>query len=79
MYKLAFFVPQAHCEAVKKAVFAAGAGQQGDYEHCCWQVLGQGQFRPVGSSQPFIGERGTLEFVEEYRVEMLCSDECVKL
>lgn len=75
MYKLCFFVPESHLEPVKAAVFAAGGGRIGDYEHCCWQVLGQGQFRPGTGADPFIGEVGRLETVAEYRVELVCEDE----
>lgn len=78
MYKLVFFVPESHLELVKEAVFEAGAGQQGDYDHCCWQVLGEGQFRPLRGSQPFIGEQGKVEVVPEYRVEMLCPEGCAE-
>lgn len=77
MYKLVFFVPATHCEQVKSAVFAAGAGGQGHYGHCSWQVLGQGQFLPLEGSQPFIGGRGQLEVVDEYRVETLCAEDCI--
>jgi hypothetical protein len=42
-----FYVPETHIDIVKDAVFAAGAGQIGNYEHCAWQVLGQGQFREI--------------------------------
>lgn len=75
MYKLCFFVPESHLEPVKAAVFAAGGGRIGDYEQCCWQVLGQGQFRPGTGADPFIGEAGRLETVAEYRVELVCEDE----
>ncbi|MCB1679126.1 MAG: YqfO family protein [Halioglobus sp.] len=78
MYKLCFYVPQSHLEDVKQAVFAAGAGRIGDYEHCCWQVLGQGQFRPLAGSAPFLGTRGELEQVAEYRVELVCPAACIK-
>jgi len=75
MYKLVFFVPQSHVESVKTAVFGAGAGRIGDYEHCAWQVLGEGQFRPLQGSNPFIGSQDVLEKVSEYRVELVCADE----
>ncbi|MBD2860168.1 NGG1p interacting factor NIF3 [Spongiibacter sp. KMU-158] len=78
MYKLVFFVPTSHVEQVKSAVFAAGAGQQGNYEHCCWQTLGQGQFRPNADANPFVGKAGTLETVDEYRVETLCDSAQLK-
>lgn len=77
MYKLCFFVPESHLEPVKQAVFAAGGGRIGDYEHCCWQVLGQGQFRPGQGADPFIGTAGELETVAEYRVELVCADELI--
>ena len=72
MYKLCFYVPESHLEQVKAAAFAAGAGRVGDYDHCCWQVPGQGQFRPLAGSSPFLGQQGAVEQVPEYRVEMVC-------
>lgn len=74
MYKLAFFVPPSHVEVVKTAVFAAGGGRIGNYDCCAWQVLGQGQFRPLDGSQPFIGKSGLIEQVEEWRVELVVAD-----
>lgn len=77
MYKLSFYVPDSHVEEVKVAVFNAGAGRIGDYEHCAWQVLGQGQFRPLSGSQPFLGTQDCLETVQEWRVEMVCADDLI--
>ena len=78
MYKLVFFVPQSHVEDVKAAVFAAGGGKMGDYQECCWQVAGSGQFRPSAAANPFIGNAGELERVDEYRVEMVCADDQIR-
>tara|TARA_R110002073_G_scaffold293075_3_gene458576 strand:+ start:828 stop:1151 length:324 start_codon:yes stop_codon:yes gene_type:complete len=77
MYKLCFYVPEEYLEAVKNAMFDAGAGRVGDYDRCAWQVLGEGQFRPLEGSQPFIGQTGEVEKVAEYRVEMVCASECI--
>ena len=77
MFKLCVYIPESHVEAVKQALFAVGAGRIGDYDSCSWQVLGQGQFRPLEGSQPFIGQTGAVEQVAEYRVEMVCADEVV--
>lgn len=74
MYLLVFYVPETHLEQVKLAVFRAGAGAMGDYDSCCWQVKGLGQFRPVGGASPFLGKVGALEYVDEYRVEMVLED-----
>ena len=60
LLKLTVYVPASHLDAVKDAIFAAGAGQVGSYDRCAWQVLGEGQFRALP---------GALEQVAEYRVE----------
>ncbi|AFU97914.1 YqfO family protein [Simiduia agarivorans] len=78
MYKLGFYVPESHLDAVKQALFAAGAGRIGQYEHCCWQVLGTGQFRPGTGADPHIGTVGKLEQLAEYRVEMVVADAFIK-
>ncbi|MCM2464330.1 NGG1p interacting factor NIF3 [Pseudomonas sp. LARHCG127] len=78
MYKLCFFVPDSHVDEVKSAVFAAGGGRIGDYDHCAWQVLGLGQFRPLDGSQPFIGEAGQVEQVEEWKVELVVADGLIR-
>jgi len=77
MYKLTVYIPESHLEPVKEALFAAGCGRYAAYDRCCWQVLGQGQFRPLEGSRPFLGTVGTDEKVAEYRVEMICADEDV--
>ena len=78
MYKLAFFVPPSHVEQVKHALFAAGAGRIGAYDCCSWQALGQGQFRPLDGSRPFIGQAGEVEQVQEWKVELVVSDELIR-
>lgn len=78
MYQLIFYVPESHLEIVKSALFNAGAGRIGDYEHCAWQTLGSGQFRPLSSSTPFIGSIDQLESLEEYKVEMVCEAGAIK-
>lgn len=75
MHKLCYYVPQSHLEVTKQAVFDAGAGRLGNYDRCCWQVRGNGQFRPLADSRPFLGRPGEVEQVDEFRVEMICSDE----
>lgn len=77
MFKLSFFVPEENLEQVKKAVFATGAGRIGNYDSCCWQVLGLGQFRPLEGSDPHIGMQGKVETVSEWKVELVCSDDLI--
>lgn len=77
MYKLGIYVPQSHLQQVKTALFEAGAGRIGNYDSCCWETLGLGQFRPLQGSNPYAGQQGKVESVEEYRVEMVCEDHLV--
>lgn len=71
MYQLFFYVPESHLEAVKAAIFATGAGHIGNYDSCCWQVKGSGQFRPLAGANPHIGSVGAVESLDEYRVEFI--------
>ncbi|HOO71213.1 MAG TPA: YqfO family protein [Spirochaetota bacterium] len=78
MYKLCFYVPETHVELVKNAVFESGAGRIGNYDSCAWQVRGEGQYRPLEGSNPFLGTLDRIERVPEYRVEMVCDDGFIK-
>lgn len=71
-YLLSFYVPDEHAEQVKQAVFAAGAGKFQQYDQCCWQTQGTGQFRPLAGSQPFIGQQQQLNRISEWKIEMIC-------
>jgi hypothetical protein len=78
MYRLSFYVPKTHLESVKTALFAIGAGRYRNYEHCSWQTSGTGQFKPLAGSKPFKGTENITENVEEFKVEMVCTDEVIK-
>jgi hypothetical protein len=78
MYKLTFYVPASHLEPVKTALFEIGAGRFKRYDQCCWQILGEGQFRPLQGSQPFLGQTDRLEKTAEYKVEMVCEEHLIK-
>ena len=78
MYKLAFFVPKEHKERVKEALFCIGVGRYENYDMCSWEVLGEGQFRPLEGAQPHIGTKERLEHVAEYKVEMICDDALIQ-
>jgi len=77
MYKFVIFIPETHLEEVKEAIFTAGAGKIGNYDKCSWQTSGVGQFRPLEGSDPFLGSTGELEYVDEFRLEMVCEDHLI--
>ena len=78
MYKLTIFIPDEALDQVKSALFAAGAGAIGNYEQCCWQVKGTGQFMPLSGSTPHIGTHDSLEMVDEWRVEMVVAEAIIE-
>jgi putative NIF3 family GTP cyclohydrolase 1 type 2 len=62
------YVPVADADALREALFEAGAGQIGDYSHCCWSVQGTGQFLPLTGASPTIGTLGSIERLAEERI-----------
>lgn len=46
----------------------------GNYERCCWEVVGRGQFLPSPGARPFLGQVGEIEKVEEWRVETVVEE-----
>jgi hypothetical protein len=76
--KLEVYVPATHVEALKTALFTAGAGTIGNYDCCCYQTVGTGQFRPLEGSKAFIGEKGKVEKIEEIKIELLCPEETIQ-
>lgn len=69
--KLVVFVPVEQTQTVLDALYAAGAGQIGAYEHCSFRVEGTGTFKPLEGASPAIGQVGTDERVTEHRVEVI--------
>ena len=78
MYKICVYVPEKHVETVKRALFDAGAGRIGNYDSCCWQTEGIGQFRPLPGSNPAIGSQNVVEHVPEVKLELVCEDDLVE-
>ena len=67
--KLVVFVPPEALEAVREALFAAGAGRIGAYERCSWYTEGTGTFLGGDETSPAVGERGREERLPELRLE----------
>jgi hypothetical protein len=67
--KLVVFVPEDALDALRDALFAAGAGRIGDYERCSWYTAGTGTFLGGEGTAPAVGAAGVEERVPEYRLE----------
>jgi hypothetical protein len=73
--KLVVFVPLEALDAVRNAVFEAGAGRIGEYERCSWYTEGTGTFLAGESADPTVGQRGQEERVPELRLETVFPEE----
>ena len=67
--KLIVFVPREALDAVRDALFAAGAGRIGGYERCSWYTDGTGTFLGGEGTSPSVGQAGREERVAELRLE----------
>jgi dinuclear metal center YbgI/SA1388 family protein len=69
--KLYTFVPHQHKEKVANALFAAGAGQLGNYTECSFQLEGRGTFKGGDGANPAVGAVGTQHQEPETKLEVL--------
>ncbi|WP_423818233.1 Nif3-like dinuclear metal center hexameric protein [Salinimicrobium sp. TIG7-5_MAKvit] len=66
--KLITFAPKKNAAEVREALFAAGAGTIGNYDHCSFNVAGSGSFRGNEESNPVIGRKGETHYEEEMQI-----------
>ena len=69
--KLVTYVPHAHAETLRAALFAAGAGNIGNYDECSFNLEGSGTFRANALANPFIGTAGIRHSEAETRMELV--------
>ncbi|MCM0607029.1 MAG: Nif3-like dinuclear metal center hexameric protein [Xanthomonadaceae bacterium] len=69
LLKLVIYVPETHIEKVRDAIHASGAGVIGNYDQCSFSVSGEGRFRGLDGSNPFLGKPGVTEKAKEVRLE----------
>jgi dinuclear metal center YbgI/SA1388 family protein len=67
--KLATYVPDAHAERVRNALFHAGAGHIGDYSECSFSNAGSGTFKGGDDTNPYVGEPGERHTESEVKIE----------
>lgn len=69
--KLNFYVPKTHASKVQKALFDVGGGKLGDYDQCSFVNSGEGGFRPLEKSEPFVGKKGDRHTEAEQQIQMV--------
>ncbi|NLM04268.1 MAG: Nif3-like dinuclear metal center hexameric protein [Clostridiales bacterium] len=75
LYKIVVFIPIGYEEKVADALALAGAGHIGNYSHCSFRNSGTGTFKALEGTNPFIGEQGKLEKVDEMRLETIVTEQ----
>lgn len=74
-YKIVVYTPLDSADMIRDTLGKAGAGVIGNYTHCTFSSRGVGRFIPQQGANPTIGSVGTLEEVEEERIETVCRGE----
>lgn len=71
LMKLYTFVPHAQANQVRDALFAAGAGQIGEYSETSFNAEGTGTFKGSEKTNPFAGEPGKRHEEKEVKIEVI--------
>jgi dinuclear metal center YbgI/SA1388 family protein len=75
--KVVVFVPDADLTRVADALFAAGAGNIGQYSQCSFRLAGTGTFFGSEATNPTVGQKGRREEASEWRLEVVCPEAAV--
>lgn len=71
LQQLSVYVPKEFAEAVRQALFGAGAGSIGFYDECSFTVEGSGTFRPLAGANPFSGRMHVREHADEVMLSVI--------
>jgi len=74
VFKFAVYVPTQYADKVSQSIFKAGAGKIGKYTETSFNINGQGTFKPMKGTNPFIGKIGEKETVQETKIETLVAE-----
>lgn len=68
--KLTTYIPVDDTDKVREVLFAAGAGNIGNYERCSFTLDGKGSFKGNDESSPVKGKRGVTQLEHENQVNI---------
>ncbi len=69
--KLTTYVPLKDADKLRLALFNAGAGSIGNYDHCSFNVNGFGTYRANENTNPTIGEKGIIHTEKETCISVI--------
>ena len=71
LQKLYTYVPHAHLETVRSAIFEVGAGKIGAYNECSFSSEGIGTFKAGIGTDPYVGQPGARHHEPESKLEVI--------
>jgi len=69
--KLTTYVPIQNAEKLRNSLFGARAGNIGNYDHCSFNIIGEGTYRGNENSNPTIGEKNKLHTEKETFISVI--------
>jgi len=72
MVKIVVSIQPEYGAKLREAIGAAGGGKIGNYSFCSFTTKGIGRFKPNEKAHPFVGGSGTLDEIEEEKIELTC-------
>lgn len=72
--KIITYVPEKYADKIRSSIFNAGAGHIGNYSDCSFNSTGQGSFKALEGTKPFVGEKNKIHFENEIKIESIFPD-----
>tara|TARA_B100001250_G_scaffold83417_1_gene68810 strand:- start:6951 stop:8045 length:1095 start_codon:yes stop_codon:yes gene_type:complete len=69
--QLSVYCPKSHADELRNGLFNVGAGDIGNYDECSFTSIGEGTFRANESCNPYLGEVGERQMLEEEKIEVI--------
>ena len=76
-YKFVVFVPKEYEEKIREVICSHGGGKWRNYSCCTFNTSGRGTFKPMKGSKPYIGDVGSLNVIDEVRIECVVNQSCI--
>lgn len=73
-YKFVIFVPCESEEKMRETICRRGGGKWRNYSCCTFNVEGKGTFVPGANSKPYTGKIGSMNYVNEVRIECIVNE-----
>ncbi len=77
-YKLEIHAPENYIDLIKNALFSSGAGKVGNHDSVIAIIKTSGYWKTLKKATPFQGQKDTLNYGEEVRLDIRCNEKYVK-